>query len=190
MASLIAFDSSVGSSFARRSVSRIGTVHIRAAHILLLLPTVQNQTIVFSEIGCAITIIQSCSRPVVHVARDTLIQIINQRGTILSYIASHSAPQALILVLCTHSRLFITCHLSSEVHIRGDHLFISNCRLIQVDISSRVKVSLRFELVVMGIKVASRPLDLLRVLLLTPCLRKVHLILLNRVEFVASETSR
>ena len=110
-------------------------MHIRAAHILLLLPAVQDQAIVFSEVSCAITIMQSSSRPVVHITWDTLIQIIDKRVSILNHTASLAA------LSITDSRLFIARHQSREVHIRGEHLLISSC-LVQVDIPPWIEVSL------------------------------------------------
>ena len=87
--------------------------------------------------------------------------------------------------MITDSRLLIARHQSSKVHIRGDHLLISNC-IVQVDIPPWIKVSLRLELVVMGIKVARGLLDLLW-LLTTGGLR---LVLLDRVELMAGEVAR
>ena len=52
----VALNGSIGSDFAL-GIVRGESVHIRAAHIIFLLPTVQNKTIVFSEVVRAITIV-------------------------------------------------------------------------------------------------------------------------------------
>ena len=57
----VALNGSIGSDFARGIVRGIESVHIRAAHIIFLLPAVQNKTIVFSEVGRAIAIVYSRS---------------------------------------------------------------------------------------------------------------------------------
>ena len=89
-----------------------------------------------------------------------------------------------------HSRLLITGDQSSEVYIRGVHVFISS-GLVQVNVPARVQVRLRFELVVMGLKVARRFFNsLCNVLLGSSSLRKVVLILRYGVKFVGGKVAR